>query len=180
LLRRQTLFLVAIGVITVACAAAARRTPAGGPLIRSDRAEYVAVADAEGIGLDVIVTMTNVTVDTLWLHPCVQQPPFPPVVVLDRLEAAAWRPAWGPFCTRALMNPPPRLLPGASRIDTVRVRWSRRERTSPGLPPWPVEGTFRLRYSDVYRRWRGGFDTTLECEPVHDSLLASNVFRISR
>ena len=143
-----------------------------------------AVVNADSVVFKVVATFTNITADTLHLHPCSQSAPFPPVVRLERREGDSWQPAWSQACTQALMLEPPRLLPGASRTDTVRIWASRRPNTFPDFPG-PVAGTYRLVYGDVYRKWYSGSapeglppGTNTLGVPAPDSVVTSGSFQV--
>ena len=151
-------------------------------LVRTDSNHYRATVTADAVTLVVIATFTNRTQDTLVLHPCVQRPPYPLVVRLQREVGGVWRTALGPTCTLALMLNPPRLLPGQARTDTVRLKGWRRPNVMPQFPSGPIGGQYRLAYSDVYRKWYPdgpppGAKNNLG-EPLADSLLVSNPFQI--
>jgi hypothetical protein len=182
----RTCIRVVLAAFVAGCAA---QGPAGpslpdvpGTLVRTERDVYRATVVPSAVSFSVVATFTNVTRDTLWLHPCVQQRPYPPVVTLERQEAGAWRAVWGPVCTSALMLDPPRLLPGESRTDTVRVWGARTAHTLPDFPAGPVAGAYRLVYGAVYRRWHPlgpgtGTEDALG-ERVPAGLLASNTFQL--
>ncbi len=151
-------------------------------LIRTEEDLYRARVTESAVTLTVVARFTNTTRDTLVLHPCAQHPPYPLAVSLQRNEGGTWRTVLAPWCTLALMFSPARLLPGQSRIDTVRLQGSRHPNTLPGFSAGPIAGSYRISYSQVYRRWyphnpppqardRLG-------EAVPDSLLVSNTFRV--
>jgi len=150
--------------------------------IRTDRQEYLPVVTNDAIRLTMVASFTNATSDTLTLHPCRQHPPYPLAVDLERLEGNQWQIALAAICTRALMRNPPTLPPGGVRVDTLRFWGSRLPNTFPAFRPGALSGSYRLRYSDIYRKWyphdpppnannRMG-------EELPDSLRLSNVFRV--
>jgi hypothetical protein len=175
------LLAIAAGMTLLACsraqsAGALRVGEARAPLVRTDRDVYRATVTPTWVELRVVATLANRTSDMLFIHPCLQQPPFPPKVRLEKRVDDAWRPAWGGMCTHVLM-PPQRLAPGQSRTDTVVFFASRVPNEYPSLPDGPLAGTYRLVYEWVYDSWdpwrRGELGT-----PVADSLLTSNEFRV--
>lgn len=152
-------------------------------LIRVQAEVYRVRVTASAVTLTIVSTFTNRTQDTLTLHPCAQHPPYPLAVSLQRREDGVWRTVLSPVCTLALMLDPPRLLPGQARTDTVRLEGSRTPNTFPQFPAGSVAGLYRLAYSSVYRRWypenpppnaRNSLG-----EPLADSLLVSNPFRVT-
>ena len=184
--------LTAILAITLACTSprAPSATPpmssdlaqATGIVIRTDSTEYHPVIADEAITVNVIASFTNNTADTLTLHPCYQHPPYPLAVGLDRLEGNKWGNALDVICTTALMFDPPRLLPGAMRIDTLHLRGSTRANTGPAFAPGPLYSFYRLHYYSVYRKWYPrnpppNSNNPLG-EPVDASSTVSNVFRL--
>lgn len=159
----------------------AMRIPCGtgratAPSIRTDATVYRASVTFTAVELVVVATFTNPTRDTLFLHPCLQQPPFPPKVLLEKWVDGRWRSAWARVCTHVLMDPL-RLAPGKMRTDTVRVWASLRPNEYPDFPPGPVAGTYRLVYDWVYGSWDMNTRPELR-ELLSDSLRASNSFRI--
>ncbi|MDQ6768953.1 MAG: hypothetical protein M3Z54_03080 [Gemmatimonadota bacterium] len=151
-------------------------------LIRTNREEYRAVITSDAITISVIATFTNATRDTLTLHPCSQQPPYPLVVQLDRLQGSQWRIALAPICNDALLLDPPTLMPGQVRVDTLQLRGWRLANTDPTFSPGPLAGQYRLHYYGVYRKWyprNPPPDAKDQLgEQLDDSLRVSNVFRI--
>jgi hypothetical protein len=151
-------------------------------VIRTDSSEYHPVIENQEIILNVVASLTNNTPDTLTLHPCYQQPPYPLSVGLDRLQGNEWHSALVPICTTALMLDPPRVLPGATRIDTLHLRGSTRPNTLPAFAAGPLEGFYRLHYYSVYRKWYprnppiGSRDRL--GEQVSEPARVSNVFRL--
>jgi hypothetical protein len=150
--------------------------------IRTDRQEYWFGVTNDAIRLTIVASFTNSTNDTLTLHPCRQHPLYPLAVNLERLEGDQWQIALATICTRALMRNPPTLPPGAVRVDTLRFWGSRLPNTFPAFRPGPLSGSYRLHYSDIYRKWyphdpppnannRMG-------EELPDSLRLSNVFSV--
>ena len=174
-------FLAAAGLIAVACV-----TPipprSDSHLIRTDAGVYRAEVSKAAVALTVVATFTNRTRDTLFLHPCAQAPPYPLAISLQRREDGKWHTVVGPVCTLVLMFNPPRLLPGQFRTDTVRLQGSRHPNDLPGFSPGPIAGSYRLIYSQVYRKWYPrnpppeARDRLGELLP--DSLLVSNTFRV--
>jgi hypothetical protein len=175
--------LLALGLsAAMGCAAPNPVTPDSG-LIRTEAGAYRAKVTSSAVTLTVVSTFTNMTPDTLVLHPCAQAPPYPLAVSLQRSEGGVWRTVLSPVCTLALMLNPPRLLPGQARTDTVRLQGLRTPNTFPQFPSGPVAGLYRLAYSSVYRKWypqnpppnaRNNLG-----EPLADSLLVSNPFRVT-
>jgi hypothetical protein len=175
------IIVVSLGVSVVGCATPSPSV-ADSHLVRTEAKTYRARVTESAVTLVVIATFTNTTSDTLALHPCVQHSPYPLAISLQRREDGKWRTVLAPVCTLMLMFSPPRLLPGQARTDTVRLQGSRDPNTLPGWSPGPIAGSYRLAYSQVYRRWyvrnpppdarnRLG-------EPLADSLLVSNTFRV--
>jgi hypothetical protein len=152
-------------------------------VIRTDSIEYHPVIGNQEIILNVVASLTNNTPDTLTLHPCYQQPPYPLSVGLDRLQGNEWHSALVPICTTALMLDPPTVLPGATRIDTLHLRGSTRPNTLPAFAAGPLEGFYRLHYYSVYRKWYprnppiGSRDRL--GEQVSEPERVSNVFRVT-
>jgi hypothetical protein len=178
---KSRLVLVAAALGSGGCVAPAPPSPAG-QLVQTEQQVYRATVDQSAVRLTVIATLTNRTPDTLTLHPCAQHPPYPLAVRLDRWEERKWRSVMGPICTLALMKNPPRLAPGRSRTDTVRLWGSRQPNVIPTFPPGPVAGTYRLVYSSVYRTWHPdaiGTDPNDRIgRALPESLLVSNGFRV--
>ncbi|MFN2564460.1 MAG: hypothetical protein ABR499_05545 [Gemmatimonadaceae bacterium] len=180
---KSLLILLAIvaSVALLACSRSQRgRTiragVAGTPLIRTAREVYRANVTPTAVEFIVVATLTNRTRDTLFLHPCQQEPPFPLKVGLEKRVDGTWRPAWGRVCTHVLMEPL-RFAPAQSRTDTVRVWGSLMPNEYPALPAGPVAGVYRLVYGWVYRSWdpdRRGHPGEL----LADSLRVSNEFRV--
>ena len=150
-------------------------------VVRTTDTVYRAAVEPSAVWLTLVAILSNGTHDTLWVHPCLQSAPFPPLITLQRLEGDAWRTVWGPFCTRALIMQPPRVLPGQSRVDTLRIWGSFDARTFPQFPP-PVPGVYRLVYGDVFRRWYPTQPPPGARNPlgvaVDSTRLISNPFRI--
>ena len=178
---RDTLFSLGLST-AISCAAPVPLVP-DSHLIRTEAKVYRASVTESAVTLTVVARFINMTPDTLVLHPCRQRPPYPLAVSLERSEGGIWRTVLSPVCTRALMLNPPRLPPGQTRTDTVRLRGFRMPNTAPQFPTGPVAGLYRLAYASVYRRWypenpppdarnRLG-------EPLADSLLVSNTFRVT-
>jgi hypothetical protein len=163
----------------VACTLPRPWQPAATQLVRTDRGLYRATVTPAGVAFTVVTTLTNRTRDTLFVHPCLQQPPFPPVVRLQkRTGDGEWRHVWSPACTEVLLRDPPRIAPGQSHTDTVRVWGSRKPNEYPAFPPGPVGGTYRLVYGDVYRTWHPNRRPGPLGERLPDSLLVSNEFAV--
>jgi hypothetical protein len=166
----------------ISCAAPATIEPES-RLIRTEAEAYRARVTPTAVTLTIVSTFTNTTQDTVILHPCAQHPPYPLAVSLQRRENGDWRTVLSPVCTLMLMSNPPRLLPGQARTDTVRLEGSRTPNTFPQFPPGSVAGIYRLAYSSVYRRWYQGNpppDARNRLgEPLADSLLVSNPFRVT-
>lgn len=154
-----------------------RAGAAAAPLIRTEREVYRAKVTPREVELVVVATLTNRTRDTLFLHPCQQQPPFPLKVHLEKRVDSTWRSAWGPVCFNVLILEPPRLAPGQSRTDTIRVWGSLKPHEYPDFAAGPVGGIYRLVYSWVYRTWDPHRRPVLG-ERLADSLLVSNEFRV--
>lgn len=134
------------------------------------------------VSMTVVATLTNLTTDTLFIHPCVQSAPYPITATLSRKEPEGWKAVLTPICTLSLMHDPPQLPPGQIRTDTLRfVGWTRAN-TFPSFPAGPVEGVYRVSYSGVYRSWPIGASRQRIAneigEPVPASLLISNTFRV--
>jgi hypothetical protein len=157
--------------------------PSAGLIIHTERDEYRPVITSDAVTLTIVSTLTNSTPDTLWLHPCVQHPPYPLSVGLDHLEGNEWRPVLQSECDLMLMLEPLRLLPGLARVDTLRLIGSTHPNTVPAFKPGPLDGIYRLHYFGIYRKWHprnppaGAKDRI--GEQLSDSLRVSNVFRIS-
>jgi hypothetical protein len=178
---RQILLSLGLGA-AMGCAAPNPIVP-DSRLIRTEAEAYRASVTSTGVTLTVVSTFANLTGDTLVLHPCAQRPPYPLAVSLQRNDGGVWRTVLSPVCTLALMLNPPRLLPGQARTDTVRLQGLRTPNTFPQFPPGPVAGLYRLAYSSVYRKWYPrnpppGARNSLG-EPLADSLLVSNPFRVT-
>jgi hypothetical protein len=176
-MRRWPLLAVLLGCTPGVPGGAA---PAAG-LVRVAQDTVYADVDSSEVSLTIRATLVNRTRDTLWVHPCLQMEPYPPVARLERAEGAGWSLAAPYVCTQALMLDPPRLAPGESRTDTIWI-WAPRS----GLlqfAPGPVEGEYRLVYDDVFRRWygmdapQGAADGLGERLPTE--LLTSNPFRVA-
>jgi hypothetical protein len=176
--RRSLTTLLAV----VACTLPRPREPAATQLVRTDRQVYRATVTPGAVEFTVVTTLTNRTRDTLFVHPCQQHPPFPPVVRLERRTGdGEWRTVWGPACFQVLLLEPPRITPGESRTDTIRVFGSLKPNEYPGFPPGPVAGTYRLGYRDVYRTWHARHPDRRRRsfgELLPDSLLVSNEFAV--
>jgi hypothetical protein len=154
-----------------------RAAAAAAPLIRTEREVYRAAVTPTAVELMVVATFINRTRDTLFIHPCQQQPPFPPKVHLEKRVGGTWRLAWGPVCFHVLMLEPPRLAPGQSRMDTVRIWGSLKPNEYPDFAAGPVGGTYRLVYDWVYRSWDPNRRPGLG-ELLIDAALVSNEFRV--
>jgi hypothetical protein len=179
ILARSILF--SAGLTAASCATPNPSAP-DSYFIRTEADVYRARATESAVTLTVVARFTNTTRDTLVLHPCAQHRPYPLAVSLQRNEGGTWRTVLAPWCTLALMFSPPRLLPGQTRIDTVRLQGSRHPNTLPGFSAGPIAGSYRLAYSQVYRKWYPrnpppGARNRLG-EPLPDSLLVSNMFRV--
>jgi hypothetical protein len=165
----------------VACTLPRLRDPAATQLVRTHQRVYRATVTPAAVDFTVVVTLTNRTRDTLFVHPCQQHPLFPPVVRLERRTGdGEWRTVWGPACFQVLLLEPPRVAPGQSRTDTVRVFGSLKPNEYPGFPAGPVAGTYRLVYGDVYRTWYANRRPRPRSlgELLPDSLLVSNEFAV--
>jgi hypothetical protein len=151
-------------------------------LVAVSRPEYRADEDSEAVRVTIVARLANRTDDTLRVHPCRQRPPYPPVVGLIRLHGGTSTVAWGPFCTGLLLRDPPKLPPGAERVDTIQVIGWRSRNQRPNFAPGPVDGTYRLAYRQVYRTWHpyatGPTGQASPGELLPDSVLTSGPFRI--
>ena len=178
---RDNLFAIGLSA-AISCTAAVPIVP-DSHLIHAEAQVYRASVAESAVTLTVVARFINTTPDTLVLHPCRQHPPYPLAVSLERSEGGVWRNVWSPVCTRALMLKPPRLPPGQTRTDTVRIKGFRMPNTAPQFPKGPVAGLYRLAYTSVYRVWyplnppRDARDRM--GEPLADSLLVSNTFRVT-
>jgi hypothetical protein len=179
---RLEVLSLAFLVFAAACSAPTLAPPGGGAgLITTESPSYTAVVSATSVRLAVVAEFANTTSDKLTLHPCSQHSPYPLAVSLQRYEGGEWRTVLSPVCTLALMLNPPRLSPGETRTDTVRLEGFRAANSYPQFPPGPVAGLYRLAYSDIYRTWNEdhvGPSVGALGEPVPDSLLVSNPFRV--
>jgi hypothetical protein len=150
-------------------------------LVRVLNESTAAKVDSLSVRITVIATLTNTTGDTLFIHPCYQNPPYPITVTLQRREGNTWQPVLSSVCTLSLMLTPPTLGPGVARTDTLHLVGWRRLNTIPVFPTGPVEGLYRVVYSGIYRKWYAGRRSAGENqlgEPVNDSMLISNPFRV--
>ena len=173
--------ILSLALFAGGCAAPAPPTPARPGLITTESASHKAVVSATSVRITEVAKFTNTTSDKLTLHPCYQHPPYPLTVRLQRYETGEWRTVFSPECTLMLMLNPPRLSPGETRTDTVRLEGFRTANWYPKFAAGPVAGVYRLVYSDVYRTWNAdhiGPPIGVLGELVPDSLLVSNSFRI--
>jgi hypothetical protein len=181
MLKRRFL-LCSYSVFAASCYTPSLPQPRGG-LVRTDAESYRAVVTEAAVELTVVATLTNGTPDKLTLHPCLQRPPYPLNVSLQRYQHGKWTTVLGLMCADVLILDPPRLLPGQSRTDTVRLRGFFAENMDPHFPQGPVTGVYRLIYSDVYRTWNEDSTNPPDRSPLgerlSDSLLVSNPFRVT-
>jgi hypothetical protein len=168
-------------ILGASCKGARPPTPAH-TLIQTQAKSYRAVISSSSVEVTVVATFTNSTSDKLTLHPCAQAPPYPLDVSLQRYQPGKWTTVFSPVCTLLLMMDPPRLLPGQTRTDTVRLFGYRNVNAFPQFPEGPLTGLYRLAYAHIYRTWNA--DTAGPRlrgqlgERLSDSLLVSNPFRI--
>ena len=143
------------------------------PLITTDRQSYRPRRTAEALELDIVTTFTNRTSDTVRLHPCgsISQPSFS----LEKWIDGAWKPALAQQCPAILMLDPPAVAPGASRMDTARVRAMLAANAMPRFEVDPIAGSYRLVYAQAYRSWRPN-EGPGELLPLEQRV--SNTFRI--
>jgi hypothetical protein len=120
-----------------------------------------------------VSTFTNLTADTVVLHPC--RPGGSVAVVLEKWVAGEWRSALGQACADMRIWDAPRLAPGESRTDTVSLFGSLRPNEEPRFELDSVPGYYRAVYWKAHGPWRA--DKSLG-ELLPKSRRLSNPFRL--
>ena len=122
--------------------------------------------------LTIAVTFTNRTADTIVLHPCYDRIP---AVALEKWVDGEWRAAFDRACPDVRYSNAPRLEPGESRTDTVRLSATLRPNARPRFELGTVPGLYRVVYGGAHRGWQpnGSLGALLPKE-----LRVSNAFRV--
>jgi hypothetical protein len=99
---------------------------------------------------------------------------------LERWSGDAWERAWSPV-ELACLSPPIVIAPGETLRHTLPVWGSDPGRNHhPEFTVTPVEGTYRLVWSQPVLRWRGDYVDGAFGDPVPRELRVSNSFVLRR
>jgi hypothetical protein len=170
-------------VLAAACAPAPGAAPLPGALplegeahLRTGSDSYQLTRRDGGWATSIDFTFTNPLAENVYVVNCRGGV----LLGLERWSGEAWERAWSPVELQCL-SPPIVIAPGETLRHTLPVWGSDPGRNHhPEFVVTPVEGTYRLVWSQPVLRWRGDYVDGAFGDPVPAELRVSNAFTLRR